>query len=307
MFLMALVRTRCFGSICLSPLRMRDGKWRKLLAWTPSRRGGLRLEEQAEPGVEQGQGYLRVTVLAACGKEADPSETAWVDCYVGENWVVTAHTVQLAVIDDFREHAEGEGAIGILDAPSFLSHLLEWVVTSYLRAFDRIEVDLEEFDVRVLESTRHDAEGQIGQLVEVRRHVGKLRRSLAPHREVFAALGKSEFDPVSSEGSAERFVELVARTDTALAAARDAKDAIMGSFDVLIARTEHRTNQIMKVLTLASVLLLPGALIAGVTSGSWTPEYAQRTSRSCETPTPSSSQRHQRSSLLRSGRTTGRP
>ena len=121
MFLMALVRTRCFGSICLSPLRMRDGKWRKLLAWTPSRRGGLRLEEQAEPGVEQGQGYLRVTVLAACGKEADPSETAWVDCYVGENWVVTAHTVQLAVIDDFREHAEGEGAIGILDAPSFLS------------------------------------------------------------------------------------------------------------------------------------------------------------------------------------------
>jgi Mg2+ and Co2+ transporter CorA len=32
----------------------------------------------------------------------------------------------------------------------------------------------------------------------------------------------------------------------------------------LIARTEQRTNEIMKVLTLASVLLLPGALIAGV-------------------------------------------
>lgn len=29
-------------------------------------------------------------------------------------------------------------------------------------------------------------------------------------------------------------------------------------------RTEHRTNEIMKVLTLASILLLPGALIAGV-------------------------------------------
>ena len=33
---------------------------------------------------------------------------------------------------------------------------------------------------------------------------------------------------------------------------------------MLIARTGHRTNEIMKVLTLASVLLLPGALIAGV-------------------------------------------
>ena len=38
--------------------------------------------------------------------------------------------------------------------------------------------------------------------------------------------------------------------------ARDARDAIVGSFDVLIARTGHRTNDIMKVLTLTSVILL---------------------------------------------------
>jgi magnesium transporter len=46
--------------------------------------------------------------------------------------------------------------------------------------------------------------------------------------------------------------------------ARDARDAIVGSFDVLIARGGHRTNEIMKVLTLTSVILLPGALIAGI-------------------------------------------
>ncbi len=46
--------------------------------------------------------------------------------------------------------------------------------------------------------------------------------------------------------------------------ARDAREAIVGSFDVLLARGGHRTNEIMKVLTLASVILLPGALLAGV-------------------------------------------
>jgi magnesium transporter len=46
--------------------------------------------------------------------------------------------------------------------------------------------------------------------------------------------------------------------------ARDARESIVGSFDVLIARTGHRTNDIMKVLTLTSVILLPGVLIAGV-------------------------------------------
>jgi Mg2+ and Co2+ transporter CorA len=81
---------------------------------------------------------------------------------------------------------------------------------------------------------------------------------------VFSALGHSEFDPLSSEGSAERFVELTSRIDAALAAARDTRDGIASSFDVLIVRTEHRTNEIIKVLTLASILLLPGALLAGV-------------------------------------------
>jgi magnesium transporter len=46
--------------------------------------------------------------------------------------------------------------------------------------------------------------------------------------------------------------------------ARDAREAIVGAFDVLIARSGHHTNQIMKVLTIVSVILLPGALVAGV-------------------------------------------
>jgi magnesium transporter len=221
-------------------------------------------EEGVKPAFDQRKEYLRVTALAAGDTEAHASETVAVDCFVGENWVLTAHSTELAVIEDFRDRTEGEGKIGILDAPSFLAVLLEWVVTSYLRAFDKIEVDLEEFDVRVLRSARRNAERQIGTLVDVRRRVGRLRRSLAPHREVFAALSDSEFDPVSSEESAKRFGELTAKTETALAAARDAKDAVIGSFDVLVARTGHRTNEIMKVLTLASILLLPGTLIAGV-------------------------------------------
>jgi Mg2+ and Co2+ transporter CorA len=153
----------------------------------------------------------------------------------------------------------------MLDAPSFLTTLLEWVVTSYLRAFDEIEETLDRSDVEALQQpTTTDPEKQIETLGNARRRVGRLRRTLAPHRELFAALSHSEFDPLSSEGSAERFLALAGRVDAALASARDVRDGIASSFDVLIVRTEHRTNEIMKVLTLASILLLPGALLAGV-------------------------------------------
>jgi magnesium transporter len=195
----------------------------------------------------------------------DPrSETVVIDCAVGPNWIFTAHNGGVAALDDFRAVADGEGAIGSLDAPSFLAALLEWVVTSYLRAFDEIEAELEDFDVDALTRPTGDPERHIGTLVAARRRVGHLRRALAPHREIFAALSHSEFDSISTEGSSARFAELAARVDTVLATARDVKDGIASSFDVLIVRTEHRTSEIIKILTIASILLLPGALLAGI-------------------------------------------
>jgi magnesium transporter len=228
--------------------------------------GGSSLADpEGKPGLEQQEGYLRVTAVAVSDKESDADhERVVVQCFVGPNWVLTAHNAEVGVLEDFREIASGEGELGVLDAPSFLSALMEWVVTSYLRAFEAIEETLEEFDVNALASPSKNPEERIEMLIDARRRVGRLRRALAPHREVFAALSHSEFDPISSEKSAERFAELTASVDIALAAARDAKEGIASSFDVLIVRTEHRTNEIVKVLTLASILLLPGSLIAGV-------------------------------------------
>jgi magnesium transporter len=228
--------------------------------------GGLRLgDPDAKPGIEQHEGHLRVTAVAVSDAERDPErERIVVDCLLGSNWVLTAHSAEVTVLDDFRAVAEGKGQLGLLDAPSFLATLLEWVVTSYLHAFDEIEQTLDAFDVKALGQPVGNPEDEIRLLGDARRRVGRLRRTLAPHRDVFAALSHSEFDPLSSERSAERFVALTARVDAALASARDARDGIASSFDVLIVRTEYRTNEIMKVLTLASILLLPGALLAGV-------------------------------------------
>ena len=221
--------------------------------------------EGARPELELAEDHIRVTAVAVSDEEKDPArEAVVIDCLIGTNWVLTSHLSEIAVIEDFRSRAEGAGELGELDAPSFLATLLEWVVTSYTRAFAEIESTLEDFDVSALQSPRRDTERQISVLVETRRRIGRLRRSLAPHREIFAALSHPELNLISTERSAERFEKLTRQIDAALASATEAKDSVVNSFDVLIVRTEHRTNEIMKVLTLASILLLPGALIAGV-------------------------------------------
>jgi magnesium transporter len=86
----------------------------------------------------------------------------------------------------------------------------------------------------------------------------------SPHREVVVALAHPELDALSTERSAEKFAALESRLTQALDAARDTKDSTFGSFDLLVARIGQRTNDIMKVLTLVTVVLLPSTVLAGI-------------------------------------------
>ena len=205
--------------------------------------------------------YLHVTAYAPTDDE-DCTLVA-LDCVVGENWVVTAHDEPIAVLDEFAARVSGSGDTGSLEGPHFLAALLEWVLGSYSAAFDRIEQSLEEFDVQAMRGDA-DPEQSVERLVAMRRQVGELRRALAAHRSALVSLTYPELEALGNAAASERFQSLLSRFESTMQEARDAREAIVGSFDVLIARGGQRTNEIMKVLTLASVILLPGALIAGV-------------------------------------------
>jgi magnesium transporter len=204
--------------------------------------------------------YIHVTTYSPC--EEDDEELVALECVVGENWVITAHDRPVEVLEEFAKRVSGSGETGVLDGPAFLATLLEWVLGAYSAAFERLEERLEEFDVDAMRG--NGADEDIEQLVGMRRNVGVLRRALAAHRSALVALTHPELEALGNNASGERFQSLLQRFESTVQEARDAKESIVGSFEVLIARTGHRTNHVMKVLTLTSVILLPGALLAGV-------------------------------------------
>jgi magnesium transporter len=219
------------------------------------------LENPGERPVFDDHGrYLHLTTYAP--REEDEGELHAVECVVGQNWVITAHDRPIPVLDDFAARVSGSGDTGSLDGPGFLAALLEWVLGSYTAAFERIEQRLEDFDIDAMRG--RGADEDIEQLIAMRREVGNLRRALSAHRSALVALTHPELEALGDNTSGERFQSLYTRFESTLQEARDAREAIVGSFDVLIAREGHRTNHIMKILTLTSVILLPGALVAGV-------------------------------------------
>lgn len=205
--------------------------------------------------------YIHVTTYAP-HEDEEGSALHAVQCVVGENWVATAHDFPIPVLDDFAERVSGSGDTGSLDGPGFLAALLEWVLGAYSAAFDGIEQRLQEFDARAMRGGGEDEDIEL--LVEMRGEVGDLRRALAAHRSALVALTHPELEALGDNDASERFQSLYSRYESTLQEARDAREAIVGSFDVLIARGSHRTNRIMTVLTLTSVILLPGALLAAV-------------------------------------------
>jgi magnesium transporter len=224
-----------------------------------------RLSESPERACVADDGsHLYVTLFAVAG-EPDKPALVPIECIIGENWVVTAHRDEIEVLEEFLERAEGGGELGKLDAASFVASVSEWVIASYLRAFEAVEADLEELDARVISETpRRDVSGELSALVELRRRTGLLRRGLAPHREVFISMAHPELDQLSTENSAQRFAELERRVIHALDAARETKESTFGSFDLLVARIGQRTNDIMKVLTLGTAILLPATVLGGI-------------------------------------------
>ncbi len=207
--------------------------------------------------------YIHVTTFSPSEEDdEDEDDLIALECVVGKNWVITAHDRPIPVLEEFTERVSGSGDTGVLDGPAFLATLLEWVLNAYSGAFERLEERLEEFDVEAMRGKGDERD--IEKLVAARREVGVLRRALSAHRSALTALTHPELEALGSDASGERFQSLLTRFEATVQEARDARESTVGSFDVLIARTGHRTNDIMKILTLTSVILLPGAVIAGV-------------------------------------------
>jgi magnesium transporter len=206
--------------------------------------------------------YLRVTVVATPDPK-QPRDSPWLNVIAVPNAVITHHLKPIGYLDELDEQVEVDTAYGLLDSESFLATLLHMTITSYLRAVDRIEEEVALLDDRSLRD-RHRTR-LLEDLVEVRGRIADLRRVLARHRFVYAALQGVVMESPDGDGKgASALAEVAGRYADAMAAVEGARESALGSFNVYMTRTAQRTNDVMKVLTLVTVLLLPGSLIAGL-------------------------------------------
>ena len=84
--------------------------------------------------------------------------------------------------------------------------------------------------------------------------------ALAPHRWAFAPLARPDFE---LEGLGKPWPGIVDRLDSTVDAVENARELLIGAFDVYMATSAQRTNDVMKALTILSAILLPAVVLAG--------------------------------------------
>jgi Mg2+ and Co2+ transporter CorA len=163
-------------------------------------------------------------------------------------------------LDDRRETIRDDRPVGRLSSVQFLVSLLDWHVDTFFSAAEKLEEEVDRLDDAALRSDR----GLLHQLVRMRRRIARVRRILSQHREIFAELARPDFLPDLDSSEHEAIAGVARRLDRAGEAVAHTREMLIGTFDVHMTRTAQRTNDIMRVLTLASVILLPSVVIAGV-------------------------------------------
>lgn len=170
----------------------------------------------------------------------------------GPNYVLSFHAEPIHFIEQLHERERGETALGMLCSESFVAALLDWHLSTYFDAVSDFEGAVERLETRILGDGEFDC---LQELQRLRRAASRLRRMLAAHRALFSGLARPDFRPDRDGDSHKQFHNLDVHYERAMDMVENARELVVGSFELFTSGTAHRTNVSMRRLTFLTALL----------------------------------------------------
>lgn len=181
--------------------------------------------------------------------------------WVGRNFLVTAHRKPLPFVDSVLDRLKQSPELAQLHTAFVLYIVLDELVNHYALLFEDLEDKIEETEERALRET---SDTFLSELLRLKRYVFALGRLADQHRAVFAAFTRPDFGFVSGPDIEPYFKDLQEGLDRIVDRLLAARDAVNGAFNIYVSHMAHRTNGLIKILTLVSTVLLPATLVVAI-------------------------------------------
>jgi magnesium transporter len=208
--------------------------------------------------VEEGQGYL-FTVLKPVRVDEDGDFNAVdLDIFLGADFVITVEETECpevrALIDRIHQAMANEAR-----SDHVYHRILDELVDSYLPLLDRLHDTIDRLEDQALESPTPDV---LSTIFRTKRTLIFLRGVLVNTRDLTAHVQRLQAPWISGE-MMPFFRDVYDHVARNLDTVEIMRDLLASSLDVYLSSVANRTNQVMKVLTVAGTIALPALVISG--------------------------------------------
>ena len=192
---------------------------------------------------------------------ANPAE---VDIFVGRDYVITVHDGRLKVLSQLFLSCQSEEAVRnrVMGRGSayLLYRIVDRLVDYCFPIMDKVGQHIDRVEREIfVRNTR----ALVQDLSYVRRDIISLRRIVKPNIPVMRQFEARSF-PFLQVDEEVYFGDILDHANRQWDMLEDYKDIIEGLNGTLDSLTSHRINEVMKILTIISVVLLPMTLVASI-------------------------------------------
>ena len=220
------------------------------------------------PKVDDWEEYIYLVLHAAKLQDAQlPTaedskisfDTQELDCFLGTNYLVTYQVEVIDAITQLRQKVKTENRL-LARKPTYLFYVLtDTMVAEYMKTLDKLDDEIDWIEDGVFSNPTPDLPEKIFSL---RRSLLRLRRILAPQREVLNKLARGDYKAIDeSERIYFRDVydHLVRMHDIT----EGMRDIVGSALDTYLSVINNRMNDVMKVLTIITTLFMPMSFLSG--------------------------------------------
>ncbi|MDQ6787298.1 MAG: magnesium/cobalt transporter CorA [Acidobacteriota bacterium] len=188
--------------------------------------------------------------------------TKELDGYLGKNFVVTYHHENFRSIDKVKQQVRSSAYVCGRGADYLLHQILDELIDLYIPVVDDFDNAINDIEERIFRSQRSN-NAILEEILTLKRSVARLRRVTSKQSNVLYRISRGEFQLIEDTHLPfyrDVYDHLMRVSDLA----ESYRDLIGGLLDIQFNVVSNRTNEIVKVLTIFSAIILPLSLIAGI-------------------------------------------
>ena len=186
---------------------------------------------------------------------------AELDLFMGNNFLVSAHKHALPFAQTCLTRARSSPQLVHLDSAFMLYIMLDELLAHYEDLVEHVQAEIESTQLHALRQT---SDTFLESLVLLKRYVFALNHLAMQHRDVFVAFLRPDFPFISDDDVVEYFEDLDSRLARLLDMLVVAGNGVTDAFDIYVSHMSQQTNQVIKLLTMVSTVLLPATVIVSI-------------------------------------------